>query len=417
MAQLFRQEVLESRQREWLGTIRLTRPIPLFWATASIVAIAALVFSFLFVGQYTRKARVSGYLVPDRGVIRIASPQAATILESHVAEGRSVHEGDVLFVLAVGQSTLAGDTQYAVGVSLADRQKSLRGSAEQQTVLEAARLQAIDRRLEAMRGELETMAAEDSLQRQRQLLAEQTLAQFEAYRNENFVSEAQVRAKTEDLFGVKAQVLAVQRQRAAELREMASLEAERREIPIRGREQQGEIERGLALVAQQSAENSARQTIVLRAPQSGIVAAVSASVGQSVVATSGLASVIPEGTRLEARLFAPSSAVGFLRSEQSVLLRYQAFPYQKFGHQTGRILRVAQAPLPTTELATYPFLGAVPTEPLYPIIVSLDQQTVAAYGRPQALSPGMQLDADVLLDRRRLIEWIFEPVLGIAGRL
>jgi membrane fusion protein len=29
----------------------------------------------------------------------------------------------------------------------------------------------------------------------------------------------------------------------------------------------------------------------------------------------------------------------------------------------------------------------------------------------------MQLDADVVLDRRRLIEWIFEPVLGIAGRV
>jgi membrane fusion protein len=29
----------------------------------------------------------------------------------------------------------------------------------------------------------------------------------------------------------------------------------------------------------------------------------------------------------------------------------------------------------------------------------------------------MQLDADVLLDRRSLIEWIFEPLLGVAGRV
>ena len=40
-----------------------------------------------------------------------------------------------------------------------------------------------------------------------------------------------------------------------------------------------------------------------------------------------------------------------------------------------------------------------------------------AYGQPQALSAGMQLDADVLLERRRLIEWIFEPLLGLASRV
>jgi membrane fusion protein len=57
------------------------------------------------------------------------------------------------------------------------------------------------------------------------------------------------------------------------------------------------------------------------------------------------------------------------------------------------------------------------TEPLYRITVTLDRQDVTAYGHAQPLSPGMQLEADVLLDRRRLIEWLFEPVLGIAGRV
>ena len=61
--------------------------------------------------------------------------------------------------------------------------------------------------------------------------------------------------------------------------------------------------------------------------------------------------------------------------------------------------------------------AAASAEPLYRITVQLDRQDVAAYGAPQALAPGMQLDADVVLDRRRLIEWIFEPVLGIASRV
>ena len=100
------------------------------------------------------------------------------------------------------------------------------------------------------------------------------------------------------------------------------------------------------------------------------------------------------------------------------MLRYQAFPYQKFGHQSGRVLQVAKAPLQPSELAAMPLAGgAASGEPLYRITVQLDKQDVAAYGSTQALAPGMQLDADVVLDRRRLIEWIFEPVLGIASRV
>jgi membrane fusion protein len=51
------------------------------------------------------------------------------------------------------------------------------------------------------------------------------------------------------------------------------------------------------------------------------------------------------------------------------------------------------------------------------VTVTLEQQHVMAYGREQPLAAGMQLEADVLLERRRLIEWLFAPVLGIAGRV
>ena len=417
MANLFRREVLDSRQREWLGSVQLTRPVPLWVATGFVLVVAATVFAFLWFGEYTRKARIVGYLVPDRGVIRLTAPQAAAILESRVSEGKHVRQGDILFVLSVGQSSPSGDTQVAVEASLASRQQSLRGSAAQQSELEAARLAALDRRIEAMQRELAPMAAEEGLQRQRQQLAEDALAQYKAYRADNFVSDAQVRTKSEELFGVKAQVIALERQRAVHRREIVALQAERRELPLRARAAQGEIDRDLALVAQQSAENAARQTLVVRAPQDGTLSALVVETGQNVTSGGAMASLIPADTRLQAQLFAPSSAIGFVRPDQIVMLRYQAFPYQKFGHQGGRVVQVSRAPLQSAELAGLPLPATQAAEPLYRITVNLDKQDVTAYGTAQALAPGMQLDADVVLDRRRLMEWIFEPVLGIASRV
>lgn len=419
MASLFRPEVLENRQRDWLGSIQLIRPVSLAVLTAFVVATAVAVASYLVLGEYTRKARVSGYLVPDQGVIRLMSPQAATLVEAFAVEGAAVRQGDVLFVLSVGQSTLSGDTQTAVRSSLAMREQSLQGAARQRGALEQNQLAALDRQIDDMRRELGAMAAESDLQRERLSLAQQAQARLESLRNDNFVSSAQVQSKAEEVLGLKAQTQALERQRSAHLREIAALQAQRRELPMRAQAQQGEIHRDLAALAQQSAENEARQRIVVRAPQDGVLTGVLAQVGQTVTPSVAMASLLPANARLQAQLFAPSSAVGFVRPNQKVQLRYQAFPYQKFGHQTGAVALVSRAPLQGTELAGLPMQATAnaASEPLYRITVTLDQQSVAAYGQSQALVPGMQLEADVLLDRRRLIEWLFEPVLGIAGRV
>ena len=417
MANLFRAEALENRQREWLGSVQLTRPVSLAVLTAFVIAVAVAVAAYLVLGEYTRKARVAGYLVPDRGVIRLVSPQAATVLQSHASEGAAVKQGQILFVLAIGQTTLAGDTQATVQKSLAARERSLQGSARRQALLQESRTVALDRQIEGMHRELASMAAEVDLQNQRVLLAQQAMARLESLRGENFVSSAQVQNKAEEVLGLKAQLQALDRGQATRRREIALLEAQRREVPLQSQAVQGEIDRDLASLAQQSAENEARGQIVVRAPQDGVLTGVLAAAGQSVTSAAALASLVPADAKLQAQLFAPSSAVGFVRPEQSVLLRYQAFPYQKFGHQVGQVTQVSRSPLQASELAGLPFLAGAGQEPLYRITVTLERQSVAAYGQAQPLASGMQLEADVLLDRRRLIEWIFEPVLGIASRV
>jgi membrane fusion protein len=419
MASIFRPESIEGQRQAWLGSIQLIRPVSLALLTFFVLVVVACVAAYLMLGEYTRKARVTGYLVPDRGVIRLVAPQPATVVESHVAEGRAVRQGDVLFVLAVDQATLNADNQVAVKRSLAARERSLQGAAQQQNQLEQTRAAALDRQVDDMRRELAQMEAEAELQQQRLQLARQAQARLESLRGDNFVSAAQVQTKTEEVLGLRAQLQTLERQRAAHLREIGSLQAQRRELPLRAQTQQGEIDRDLATLAQQAAENEAPRRIVVRAPQDGVISAVLAETGHSVTPASALASLLPADARLQAHLFAPSSAVGFLRPDQPVLLRYQAFPYQKFGHQAGQVVQVSRAPLQAAELASLPLTsaGATGGQPMYRITVALERQSVVAYGQAQPLSPGMELEADVLLDRRRLIEWIFEPVLGIAGRV
>lgn len=422
MPSLFRPEALEAHQQAWLGGIQLIRPLPLSLLSGSAVLAAALVVGYLCIGEYTRKARVPGVLVPDLGVIRLMAPEQATVVERHAREGQAVKQGEPLFVLSVDRATASGDAQASVQRSLAAKERSLQGAVQQQADLLQAQRTALERQLADRRGELAQLEGEAQLHRQRLALARQALARLESLRADNFISDAQVQTKSEEVLAVQAQMQALERQRAAQQREIGTLEAQRRELPLRAEVATGEIERDLAGVAQASAEAEAHQRVLLRAPSDGVLGAVLAEPGQSVTPAVPLASLVPGDAQLQAHLYAPSSALGFVRPGQAVLLRYQAYPYQKFGHQTGHVMTVSRTPLQAAEMSGVPLAGVaafsdVSGEPLYRITVALDHQTVAAYGQPQPLVAGMQLEADVQLDRRRLIEWLFEPLLGLRGRV
>ena len=415
---LFRPEALQGRQQAWLGSIQLLQPLSFKLLSGVAIAAVLLTCTFLSLAEYTRKARVSGYLVPDRGVLRISAAQTATVLQREVTEGQQVKQGDVLFVLALDS---ANQAEAGIAQNLALRQQSLQATSEQQRQLVRTQQLALQQRRAGLQRELGQMQAESALHEERLALAREALARLQSLNHDKFISTAQVQTKREELLGLRAQAQALERQRESVQRDLQTADALLLELPLRAQVLQGEIARDLAALQQQGLETEGRRRLVLRAPSDGVVSTLQAEAGQTVASGALLASLLPAQTQMLAQLFAPSSAVGFVRAEQAVRLRYQAFPYQKFGAQTGRVVQVSRTPLAPAELAQLNLPAALSqglaSEPLYRITVSLDRQSVAAYGQEQALAAGMQLDADVLLERRRLIEWIFEPLLSLAQRV
>jgi len=399
-----------------MGEVRLVRPVSMSVLVVLLVATAVAVALWLVTGEYTRKAHVRGVLVPDRGWIRLVSPQVATVVERRVEQGQTVRAGDVLFVLSLDQLAGDGSAQQRVQRSLRARQESLSETLEARQRLSREQEAVLTQRIAGLRQESAQIDKEIELQRQRLALSQQTLARLEALREERFVSTAQINSKSEEVLALRAQLVALERQRSTLGREVAALEGQRRELPLQERARAGELQRAAQVLAQEAAENEARHEMLIRAPQDGTLTAVLAEPGQTVSPDVALASLVPADTRLQAHLYAPSSALGFIRPEQPVRLRVAAFPYQKFGHQAGVVYQVSSTPLQAGELAALP-LAAKPNEPLYRVTVHLDRQSVLAYGREQPLAAGMQLDADVMLERRRLVEWLFAPVLGVTGRL
>ena len=376
MTSLFRREAIEAHRQQWMGEVRLVRPVSMSVLVVLLIAVAIAVGAWLVLGEYTRKAHVRGVLVPDRGWIRLVTTQPATVAERRVTQGQTVRAGDVLFVLALDQQVGDGNAQQRVQRSLRARQESLSETLEARQRLSREQEAALTERLAGLRQEIAQIGTEIDLQRQRLVLSQQTLARLESLREERFVSTAQINTKSEEVLALRAQLVALERQRSTLMRDAVALEGQRRELPLQERARAGELQRAAQALAQESAENDAKHEMLIRAPQDGTLAAVLAEPGQSVSPDVALASLVPADARLQAHLYAPSSALGFIRPEQPVRLRVAAFPHQKFGHQAGSVLQVSSTPLQAGELAALP-LAVKPDEPLYRVTVSLEHQYVA----------------------------------------
>lgn len=418
MTQLFRTEAVEAQRQQWLGRVQLVQPLSLRLMTLAALLVLAAVSAFLWFGEYTRKTPLSGVLVPDRGLIRLVPAAAGTVVERHVVEGQSVRVGDVLFVLAVERPTLDAASDAQVRASLDERRRSLEAAASRERQMARTQQSAFSRRLQALSLEQAQLDTELTLQRRRLALAAESLQRLEKLQADQFVSAAQVQVKNEELLALQSQLQALERQRAALARERAELEGEQLGLPTREQTALGEIERELASLVREAAEQAPGRRLVVRAPADGTVSGLFAEPGQSVAAPSALASLVPAGAELQAQLYAPSSAVGFLRPGLPVRLRFEAFPYQRFGHQPAHVLQVSRAPLASAELAALALPAAAGPrgeEPLFRITVALDGEGAPAW--PQPLVAGMRLQGDVLLERRRLVQWLFAPVFGLAERL
>ena len=238
---------------------------------------------------------------------------------------------------------------------------------------------------------------------------------------QDYISREQAQQKEEELLDQRFRFQEMERNRISVNKELMTNKNDLAGLTFKHQNQLATIERGIASVNQELTESEAKRHLTITAPEGGIVTAVVADVGQAVDGSRPLLSIVPTGAKLQARLYAPSRAVGFIKPGDEVLLRYQAYPYQKFGHAKGKVISVSKTALPGNEISAVGNQsgggGQQNSEPLYSITVELASQSINAYGRKQNLQAGMQLDADIMHEKRHLYEWVLEPLFSLTGKL
>lgn len=422
---LFRAQVTQAQQAAWLGGIHLAHNPRFSLIAAVALTLAGALLAYGAWGTVARKVRVPGILMPHTGTLELSTAMAGALLEQRVQEGEWVQQGQVLFVINTDKTSALGSTSALLSSHLAQRRSTLLAERSSRQAQHQQRETHLTHRIRSLSLETAQAAQEQVLASRRVGLADKTWRKYEQMATEGFVSDIQAQNKQEEFIDLQSRLETTQRNGVALSREHQAAQAELRNLHQQLSIDLLQLDRSVASLDQETAENKSRQTSSVLAPQAGQVSTLHLPLGAMVQAGQTIASLIPQTTDhaqapLMAALFAPTRTAGFIQPGQVVWLRLAAYPYQKFGLAQGHVVKVSGTPIAAQDLphgqATALLASTQSNEPLYRIQVALASQHITAFGTSHLLRPGMSLEADVIHDVRGIWEWIFEPLLAIHAR-
>lgn len=417
VAPLFRKETIDARRDAWIGSPRLIQPISVQLATVVGLVVMALILAILIFGEYTRRVRVHGAVVPSAGVLHVFTPQTGRLLQAYAVDDATVKAGDRLFIVGTGTTTNLGETETVVKEQLQSRIFELDEGIKRRIQLDEVEKRALTERKVAIEREIERVDAQIAQTNDYIAVLQPRADKYRGLVDKGITLERSFETAEQSYMQKRQELEALRRQRVQLEGTVAEIDFKLEGFDASATIVLGEMRQRIAVLREEVAQAEARQSVVITAPANGTVAAVLAHSGQLVAAGTPLVSILPIGEKMEVHLLADSKAIGFIRENARVLMRYTAFPYQKFGQYGGTVTKVSRVTLRQAEtnadaLAAQP----QPTQAKYRITVQPDQPNVLAYGHIEPLRAGMSVDADLLLDTRPLYQWLLEPLYSLRGR-
>ena len=417
MSDLFRSQVVKRQTNRLHGDILILPRISHTVILGLLLLWLVIAVMWLTTSTYARKETIFGWLEPSEGVTKIYAKDTGVIKQVLVREGDTVLEEQPLIIVN-------GDRILADGETLENRllneyvsqQSFLNEQLNHITNIYHRRQLDIDKQIITGKQDIILLEDQTKILQLRLNLAKEHVERHQNLRSRSFVSET-------DLENIIAQELALRNERQALMRELINrrnnieqLYSELQLLPDQRSNEIMQLRTHLSDVAQKIAQLNGQRSYIVKATKQGQVNNLQVKIGQQVYGGSEipLMTLIPKNSELSAHLLVPVRSAGFIEPGQALDIRYDAFPYQKFGLYRGEVVSISDTVLMPNELLNTPLRI---DEPVFRILAYLQQHKVQAFGREFPLKPGTTFSADVRLDERTLLQWLLEPIYSMRGRL
>jgi adhesin transport system membrane fusion protein len=395
-----------------------------------LLAVAAVIWSWF--AEIDEVIKGQGKVVPSSRVQQIQNLEGGILKEVLVHEGQVVGKGAPLLVLDDVQ--FSGELQknafeaigYQVAIErlnaealgkhlffseelttrypeLINQQRNLAKSRSDNLQNQVDVLQLTKKEKLAILAQLKQKLANaknkynlslEELGKLKPLVESGAVSEMEVLRSRQSVAEA----KTE----MDDAMLAIPETEAAILEAQERLDQAVTDFRERAREEMGELStksKGL-LALQRSLEDRVERTVI-KSPVHGTVKKNYVdTLGGTIRPGMTMMEIVPLDTKLLIETKIPPKDIGFIRQEQKAKVKLSAYDFAVYGGLDGKVERVSADSITDDKGKTF-----------FIVNVSIPQNFVGEKQDKLHIIPGMQAEVDVVVTRRKIIDYVLRPLL------
>lgn len=413
---LFRKEVINEQSNTVEGSFLMT-PRPAYSAVAGLLAVWIIAVTvYLNMETYARKASVTGWLEPSHGVFKLYSDaRRGKVLDVIVSEGQLVEKGTPLIKISYSSKDAFGHSvSTQLLAELEAKQSRTRQSMKRLHTLHLAQKERLDDQLSQAEQTSTALSDIIALTQTQWLLASKQWKKARTLLDKGHISRADFEAHTLQRLNAEQKLALAKKDWSNEQANIATINHALATLPEQQANELANIENTYSDLTQQIVNHKSNMEEIIYAPRSGVISGLHVKAGYTVDSSRPLLTLLPQNADIQARIAVPVRSAGFLQEGQALHIRYDAFPYQKFGVQFGEIVNISPSLVLPGELTDVPISIS---EPAYLVTATLSTNEILAYGKNVSLKAGMTFSADVQLSQRTLMEWLMEPLYSIKGEL
>lgn len=422
MSDLFRQEATDHQRAKWAGKALLITGLPA-WCFGFLSFLFIIAFlSFLIFGNYTRRINIYGEIITTPRSINVFSPQQGFISQRFVEVGDVVKKGQNLYQIDVSRVTDTGKVSANTRLALENQLQHvdsiiLNLQDNKHTTLENLRSQK-------KQYELAHMQSKQLLDNAREgvAFAQGNMHSYKEYQQRGLITKDQLSVQTYSFYQQQSLFQNLYNQHIQESLQITNLDSDivTRAADFDNQILQYQFQRND--LQRQLAEADASGALIVNAPVDGRIESLSVTPGQMVNSGDSLVQIIPSSAAIyQLILWLPNNSVPYVSVGDDINIRYDAFPYEKFGQFPGMIESIAYVPASIQEMSTYsssPVHQSIgQTASYYKVTVSLDEMYISYHGKVLQLTNGMRAQSTLFLEKRPLYQWMFSPFYDMKKSL
>lgn len=401
-----------------IGTVDLRQSLA---ARVGVGLVAAVILSLvlgLWFGRFARTEPVRGIVAATGGFSRLDAPRNGTIVAIYVKQGDHVVPGQRIYALKSGAASSGGET------AVAEQIQNYRRVIETET----AHIARIDRFLSEAKAQQRAIDSEQSnllreLKSQEAGLVtavadnKQTVQRIAGYLKQGFATRDWFDTHQRTLFDYEKMLSDLKMRRAEVEREQIERQRTFDQMVADKTTERNNAQTQIINMQNQIADSKTVSDLEVQSQTRGTVVAVASRVGDSVTQGQFVVGIGDVSAKPLVVVDAPTRAIGLTKVGQRVILKYDAFPFKTFGIYHGTITYISSAAVKGVK-SDDDGLDPRPVElqSTYRIEIKPDQDFVTAYGEKYPLKLGSTLSADIVVERRRLIDWVLDPIRALRGR-